>query len=94
MSKPSRESPAVLAPGWPDVPVAIPEVEKARRLTLNLRAAIGGRSIRSVARGADLDEATLRRVLAGTVWPDLLTIARLEQTLAVDLYPHSDTSGV
>lgn len=61
--------------------------ETARRFANNLRAAMGKVSMRRVAADAGLDEGTLRRVLAGSVWPDLHTIARLEEALAVELYP-------
>jgi len=43
--------------------------------------------MRGVARGADLDEGTVRRILAGAAWPDLHTIARLEQSIGIRLYP-------
>ena len=82
-----RESPFELTESWPDVPSTDPAGEKARLFVLNLRGAIGERSVRSVAKDADLDEGTVRRVLAGAAWPDLHTIARIEQALGVSLYP-------
>ena len=44
-------------------------------------------SDRAVARDASLDERTIRHVMAGSVWPDLLTVSRLEHVLGVNLYP-------
>ncbi|WP_164743731.1 helix-turn-helix transcriptional regulator [Microbacterium oxydans] len=40
-----------------------------------------------MARDAGLDERTIRHVMAGSVWPDLLTVSRLEHVLGVNLYP-------
>jgi len=54
---------------------------------LNVRTAIGERSVRSVAEEAGLDEGTVRRVLSGSAWPDLCTAARLEEALGARLYP-------
>ncbi|MFB3979746.1 helix-turn-helix domain-containing protein [Microbacterium proteolyticum] len=51
--------------------------------------ALDGRSVRSVAAEAGLDEGTLRRALAGATWPDLHTVAALEECLGVPLYPPS-----
>lgn len=34
-----------------------------------------------------MTHGSLNQVLAGSVWPDLLTIAKLEGTLGVDLWP-------
>lgn len=87
MKKPPRHKPAELTSSWPTVASSDAAGEAARRFVLNLRAAMGDRSIRGIAVSADLDEATVRHVLAGTVWPDLLTIARLEAALGKPLYP-------
>lgn len=73
---------------WPtgtveDPPEAVYAAEVARRL----KAAIGERSLRAVAREAGLDHTTVRAVLAGDRWPDLVTIARLETALDARLWP-------
>ncbi|MDK8172406.1 hypothetical protein QP735_07655 [Curtobacterium citreum] len=87
MDKPSRKRPAELAPApWPEQPSADPVGEVARQFVVQLRHAIGTRSIRSVAAEARLDHATVVRVLAGQVWPDLSTIARLELALDTALW--------
>ncbi|NQX22724.1 helix-turn-helix transcriptional regulator [Curtobacterium sp. VKM Ac-2852] len=72
---------------WPDVPSEDALAEVARRLVLNVRAAMDGRSIRAVAVDVGVGNVTLSNVLAGKAWPDLATIARLEQGLDVDLWP-------
>lgn len=82
-----RSAPAVLADGWPNQVAADPAAETARRFVLNLRDALGDRSVRAVARDAGVDERTIRHVLASAVWPDLSTISRLELALGVNLYP-------
>lgn len=73
--------------GWPSVPAVDPTAEVARQLAENLRAAIGERSIRSAARDADVDHATINAILNGRTWPDLYTIAKLERGLNADLWP-------
>ncbi|GAA3917980.1 hypothetical protein GCM10022382_24970 [Microbacterium invictum] len=87
MPSPTRPTPASLTTSWPDVPSVDPAGEKARLFALSLRRAIDDRSVRSVAAAASLNEATVRRVLAGAAWPDLHTIAVLESTLGLRLYP-------
>jgi hypothetical protein len=64
-----------------------PEVHYAHQLAKRLRAAIGGRSLRDVARQARLDHTTVSAVLAGERWADLITIARLEVALGHRLWP-------
>jgi transcriptional regulator with XRE-family HTH domain len=54
---------------------------------LNVEREIGTRSIRSVAEVTGVDHTTLLGLLRGRSWPDLVTIARLEQGLAADLWP-------
>jgi len=56
---------------------------------MNLRRLIGGRSLRAVVNDTDIDEATVRRILSGAIWPDLRTIARLESTFAASIYLQS-----
>jgi DNA-binding phage protein len=88
MGRPVRAKPAALAPApWPDVASPDPIGEVARRFTLNLREAVGSRSIRSVAEASGLAHVTLLQVLAGQTWPDLETIAKLERGLDVPLWP-------
>jgi hypothetical protein len=88
MGMQERARPVELAPApWPDVASGDPVGESARIFAVNLRAALGVRSVRSVAADAGLSHVTLLNVLAGRVWPDLATIARLERSLGVPIYP-------
>ncbi len=86
MPRTSRSTPAELADQWPDVPSTDPTVEAARRFAVNLREAIGDRSIRSVAADAGLNHGTLLKALNGTAWVDAKTIASLEASLACGLW--------
>lgn len=87
MANRRRETPAELTESWPDAPSRDAAGETARLFALNLRAAIGERSVRSVARDAGIDEGTVRNVLSGAAWPDLHSVSRLEESLAIRLYP-------
>jgi len=81
-----RETPAELTESWSDAPSPDPAGERARQFALNLRSAIGDRSVRSVAGAAGIAEGTIRHVLSGQAWPDLHTVSRLEETLGRRLY--------
>ncbi|MGS0561375.1 helix-turn-helix domain-containing protein [Microbacterium aurugineum] len=54
---------------------------------------MGKASVRSVADIAGLDEGTLRNILSGARWPDLRTIALLEDALGVALWPVYEERG-
>jgi hypothetical protein len=85
-----RERPFQLVPGpWPETPSADPIAELARRFSLNVAAAVGDRSLRSVSRITGVGHNTLANILAGRIWPDFATIARLELGLNVALWPSS-----
>jgi len=86
--RPTRALPAALCENWPEVPCVDPVAEKARQLVLNLREAIGERSIREIATMAGVDRATIGAVLQGKSWPDIVTLAKLEQVLG-SLWPRS-----
>ncbi|WP_166880020.1 helix-turn-helix transcriptional regulator [Salinibacterium sp. ZJ450] len=93
MARPPRPKPRDLAVGWPDVKSEDLAGEVARLFALNVRHAMGDRSIRSVAAEAGIDHVTLGNVLKGDSWPDLVVIARLEYTFGVDLWPGRVKSG-
>lgn len=61
----------------------------AQEVAARLRAAIDahGWSIAEVSRRSDVARLTVKKVLDGEVWCDLLTIANLEKALEVDLWP-------
>ena len=84
----ARDKPSSIAPApWPNVPSTDPIAEVARLFAINLRNAIAGESIRSVATLTGVSHVTLLNVLAGRVWPDLVTMKRLEIGLNVSLWP-------
>ncbi|HSP75804.1 MAG TPA: helix-turn-helix transcriptional regulator [Cryobacterium sp.] len=87
MSRPARPAPCDLVERWPDSPSADAVGEVARQFAVNVQAALGDRSVRAAARDAGLDHTTLLSVLHGRSWPDLATVARLENGLGVDLWP-------
>lgn len=60
-------------------------------LVSRLQDELGARSIRDLARDAGVGHATLSRLLAGKVVPDLATIAALEDALRADLWPSRAT---
>ena len=62
-------------------------VRYAQELARSLHEAIGPLSLRYVARRAKLDHTTIAAVLSGSRWPDLVTIAKLEQALGKRLWP-------
>lgn len=82
-----RGFPAEGSEGWPYTSASSEDAEVARLIVLNLIAAAEGRGLRSIARQADIDEKTLRQLLAGASYPDVRTVARLERALQVPLYP-------
>ncbi|TFC31463.1 XRE family transcriptional regulator [Cryobacterium sp. TMT2-18-3] len=85
--RPARVAPHELCVDWPTMPSDDPVAEIARRLVLNLREAIGDRSIREVARVTGVDRATIAAVLNGLSWPDIVTLAKLEIGLHLLLWP-------
>lgn len=56
-------------------------------MALNLRAAIGDRSLRAAAEAAGVDHSTIQAILQGRAWPDLYTLAKLERGLDAELWP-------
>lgn len=93
MAKSERLPPSELTEEWPNT--VSPDIagETARQLAVNLRRSIGDASIRSIADIAGLDEGTIRKLLAGTRWPDLRTIVLLEQAVGTQLWPASFSDG-
>lgn len=70
--------------GTPAGPAA---VRYAQQLARILKEAIGDRSIREIARQTGIAHTTIAGVLNGSRWADLVTIARLEETLETKLWP-------
>lgn len=89
VGRPRRPAPASQVMGWPDSPAADPAVEATRLLALNLRAALGTRSLRVAAAATGVDHTVIADILNGATWPDVNTLARLEHGLGADLWaPH------
>jgi len=59
----------------------------AQSFALNLREAMTGRSGRAFEREAGMSNASVVRILKGQVWPDAVTIARLELATGRSLWP-------
>ncbi|RZU67062.1 hypothetical protein EV379_3438 [Microterricola gilva] len=87
MARPARPHPRDLTQSWPDTPSTSAVGEVARLFSLNLRAAIGERSLRAAATACELSHVTLASILDGRAWPDLETIAKLEHGLQTRLWP-------
>ncbi len=59
----------------------------AQRFAASLAGAVRGQSLRQVAREADISHSTLLAVMAGARWPGMITVAKLEESLDLDLWP-------
>jgi transcriptional regulator with XRE-family HTH domain len=59
----------------------------AQEFARRLEDAIGSTPIRVLARDATVSHSTVLAVLRGERWPDMVTIAKLEDALEVDLWP-------
>ncbi len=59
----------------------------AQGFAVAVEAAIGDRTLREVARQAEISHTTLVAVLHGQRWPDMVTIAKLEETFQRALWP-------
>ncbi|WP_108250378.1 helix-turn-helix domain-containing protein [Planctomonas deserti] len=87
MPRPTRTPPLARTESWPNVPSPDPSGEVARRFALNLRSALGAKSLRAAADVTGVDHSTIQAILQGRVWPDLETIAKLERGFGVVLWP-------
>ncbi|GGR13532.1 helix-turn-helix domain-containing protein [Agromyces mediolanus] len=87
MARTVRASPAELVDGWPDGVPSDPIARVAQQFALNLREAVGDRSLRAVADLAGVHHVTLLAILAGRTWPDMSTISKLERGLGQSLWP-------
>ncbi|MDT0182414.1 hypothetical protein AB0P19_07285 [Microbacterium oleivorans] len=88
MTRTSRDRPNELAPGWPDKQSPHIAAEAARKLAVNLRASLNALelSVRALERKSGVDEATIRKLLAGSSWTDIYSIALIEAALERPLY--------
>ena len=86
MARPQRNPPRDSTDDWLTKPCADPGAEVMRQVALNLRAAIGTRSLREVSRQSGVHHSVVSKVLEGTAWVEAVTIARLEIGLDVRLW--------
>lgn len=94
MGRPARALPVELAAApWPEVRSDDRFGEVARLFVVNVRNAMGGRTLREVAADAGIGHVTLQRIITGQAWPDLQTIARLEVGLDAELWPRHLSLG-
>ncbi len=78
----------IVSGDWPFASLSGPRlVSYAQLFARRLHHAVGDRSIREVARTANLSNSTLLAVMGGTRWPDMVTVAKLEEALDIDLWP-------
>lgn len=87
MANAKRPLPIELCSGWPENPSANPSAEVVRLFALNVRRAIGDRSVRSAAADSGLSHVTVLNALNGKSWPDAWTITHLERGLNSELWP-------
>jgi len=87
MARPERALPREMFQGWPDIASIDPLSEVARQFAENLREQMGDKSLRACAQQCGISHVTLMRILDGTVWPDMFTIAKLELGFDADLWP-------
>lgn len=64
-----------------------PVQEVARLFVLNVHAAMGDMSVRALGRISGVDHNTLRKVLSGDGWPDMIVVAKLEIAFQRPLWP-------
>jgi len=85
--RPVRAAPRTHSSDWPDVACDDSVAEVARLLAVAVRDALGTRSLREAGRLTGVDHTTIGDVIAGRVWADVATLARLEAGLGADLWP-------
>ncbi len=85
--RPTRPAPNSHCARWPNNSCDEPVAETARLLAVRLRSALGERSLRAAKALTGVDHSTISDILAGRVWTDIATLARLEAGLDADLWP-------
>ena len=87
MPRPRRDPPNTSTDDWANSPCADPVAEVMRQVAANLRAEIGDRSLRSVARQTGVPHAVISIILSGSAWVEAATVARLEVSMVTALWP-------
>ncbi|AXT86255.1 XRE family transcriptional regulator [Aeromicrobium sp. A1-2] len=90
MPRPRRDAPSTFSADWPSAACSDPDAEVLRRIAVNLRAAIGDRSLRSVAADSGIHHSLVAKVLDGQAWVEVVTVARLERGLGARLWPDTE----
>ncbi|MFD7646033.1 helix-turn-helix domain-containing protein [Kitasatospora sp. NPDC059795] len=75
---------------WPNATVADGPAAALQEVARRLAAALESRpdvSQRTLATSSGVGRATIQEVIAGTRWPDLRTLYRLERALDTSLWP-------
>ncbi|WP_338897766.1 helix-turn-helix transcriptional regulator [Streptomyces sp. TG1A-60] len=74
---------------WPHAQLSDPGAAVIQAIARALANALQAqkRSLRQTATGAGVNRQAIADLLAGRCWPDVATVARLENFLAVPLYP-------
>jgi len=89
-SRPNLRAPAsyVASGDWKFGRVVGPRlVLYAQGFAVAVEDAMGDRTLREVARQAEISHTTLLAVLHGQRWPDMITIAKLEEVFQRSLWP-------
>jgi hypothetical protein len=73
---------------------APPEAALAAGIASRMVEAMGGLSIRELARRSDVSPQTVSNLLAGRSWGDLVTLARIERALGVSLWGVEHHAGI
>ncbi|MEV7928523.1 helix-turn-helix transcriptional regulator [Kitasatospora sp. NPDC088779] len=75
---------------WPRLASGDTAAEAVRVISSRLAEALAGQavSLRQAAVGSGVNRQAIADLLAGRSWPDVATVARLENFLDVPLYPH------
>jgi hypothetical protein len=82
------------AGSWPDEPTVSDGVapgvaaaaKAAAAIAERLERELRGRNIAAIARDANVARSTIYDIVAGTTWPDIVTIFKLQDTLGVRLW--------
>jgi len=93
MVRPVRPVPRDLTQHWPVTSSDDVRGEAARLFAANLTTALGGASVRQAKTMTGVNHSTIAAILAGTTWPDMATIARLEASLKARLWPTISDDG-
>lgn len=75
---------------WPHTELAAdapPPAAYVRHIAQQLHSALEQQPLSGLARQADVTRSTIQDLLAGRVWPDLVTVIKLEVALNRRLWP-------